>query len=90
MANYLVTHYKGKYRLKTPYDLQTNQFPREFDDTFADNDVYVDCYNNIQIFSYGHGILETYIPSLGRGRNIIKAIGEEITDKIIFDIVKTL
>ena len=50
MANYLLTHYKGKYRLKTPLDEGTKQFPREPNGVLADNDVYIDCYKNIQIF----------------------------------------
>lgn len=89
MANYLTTHYKGKYRLKTPYDLQTKMFPREYTEQFADNDIYIDCYNKIQIFSFGHGILEAYIPSLGRGHNIIKAIKEEFGEDIIFHLEET-
>jgi hypothetical protein len=89
MANYLITHYKGKYRLKAPYDLQTKMFPREYNGQFADNDVYIDCYNKIQIFSYGHGILNAYIPSLGRGHNIVKAIKEELGEDIIFNLEET-
>lgn len=89
MANYLISHYKGKYRLKAPYDLRTNQFPREENGLFADNDVYIDCYKNIQIFSFGRGILECYIPSIIRGRNIIKAIKEELGEDIIFHIEET-
>lgn len=89
MANYLMTHYKGKYRLKAPYDLKTKQFPREESGLFSDNDVYIDCYNNIQIFSYGHGILNCYIPSIGRGHNILKTIKEEIGEDIILHTEET-
>lgn len=81
--NYLIKNYKGKYRLKAPYDLKTNMFPRELNGQFADGDVYIDCYNKIQIFHYGHSILEVYIPSIGRGRNIIKAIMNEFGSEII-------
>ena len=67
-------HYKGVYRLKTPIDLDTKNFPREYTGQFADNDIYIDCQHNIQISSWGRGILEAYVPSLIRGHNILKAI----------------
>ena len=89
MSNYLITHYKGTYRIKAPYDLSTNQFARKLDGTLEDIDCYIDCYNKIQIFSYGHGVLEAYIPSIGRGKNIIKAIKEELGENVIFDVVIT-
>lgn len=89
MANYLMTHYKGKYRLKAPYDLKTKMFPREENGSLADNDVYIDCINNIQIFSYGHGILNCYIPSLIRGHNILKAIKQELGNDIVLHTEET-
>lgn len=81
--------YKGKYRLRTPIDKSTNMFPREYNGQFADADVYIDCANKITISSYGHGILEAYIPSIGRGHNIVKAIQSELGDNIINNIVET-
>ena len=81
--------YKGKYRLRTPIDKSTNMFPREYNGQFADADVYIDCANKVTISSYGHGILEVYIPSIGRGHNIIKAIQSELGDKVINNIVET-
>ena len=66
--------FKGKYRLKAPYDLFTNNFPRDLNGSFSDYDIYIDCQQGVQIFYFGHGTLESYIPSLGKGRNIIKAI----------------
>ena len=79
--------YKGKYRLKTPIDLSKNTFPREYTGQFADNDVYIDCHNKIQIFYFGKSILEAYVPSIGRGHNIIKAIKEAFHgEDIIFNI----
>ena len=89
MSNYLIQHYKGIYRLKSPIDLLTNSFPREYNGKFADNDIYIDCYNNIQIYVYGHGILEAYIPSLQKGRNIIKSIKNDLGNDIIFHIIET-
>ena len=73
--------YKGIYRLRTPIDKSTNSFPREHNGQFADNDIYIDCQNRIQIFSYGHGVLEAYIPSLQLGRTILKSIYHDIINK---------
>lgn len=75
--------------MRTPYDTTTNTFPREFNGQFADNDIYIDCANKVQICSYGHGILELYCPSIGRGRNIIKAIRETFQEEIILDYKET-
>lgn len=86
MANYLILHYKGKYRIKCDYDENTHQFSRKLDGTYEDIDCYISCYNNIRIFYYGKSILEVYIPSKLRGNNIIKSISESLGDDIIFDI----
>lgn len=84
-----MTKYKGVYRLRTEIDKKTNTFPREYNGEFATNDVYIDCHKNIRIHHYGKSILEAYIPSLGRGRNIVKAINQELCDDIIFHIEET-
>lgn len=78
--------YKGKYRLRTPIDLKTNNYPREYTGQFAENDVYIDCQHKGQIFHYGKAILQFYTPSKGRGKNIIKAIKENLGDSIIYNI----
>lgn len=75
--------------MRTPIDLNTNTFPREYTGEYADNDVYIDCYHNIQISSFGQGVLEVYIPSIIRGNNIIKAVQSEIGEDIIWDIKRT-
>lgn len=85
ISNYLISHYKGKYRIKSEYDKSTKQFPRKVDGTHEDVDCYIDCYNNIKIFYYGKGVLETYIPSKIRGRNIITAIEEEFGQDIVYN-----
>ena len=56
--------YKGTYRLKTEHDTRLNTFPREYNGLFAENDIYIDCLNETRIYSFGHGILQAYIPSL--------------------------
>lgn len=73
--------YKGVYRLRTPYCERTKMFPREFNGQFADADVYIDCANNVQIHSFGRGILEAYIPSLQTGRTILKFIYRDLINK---------
>lgn len=89
MANYLISHYKGKYRIKCEYDKHKNQFPRKIDGTFEDGDCYIDCYKNVKVFHYGNKILEAYFPSLMRGENIMKAIQEEYGNDVIFSIKET-
>ena len=90
IANYLITHYKGVYRLKTPYDLSTNQFPRKLDGTYEDMNIYISCQHDMKIFYYGRNTLQAYIPSLIRGHNIIKAINENFGQDKIFNIEDSL
>lgn len=85
----MITHYKGKYRIKTEYDQSTNMFPRKLDGSLEDIDCYIDCQYKNRIFSYGHGILQAYVPSIIRGHNIIKYINEHFGQDIIFDIEET-
>lgn len=73
--------YRGKYRLRTPIDKSTNTFPREYNGQFAENDVYIDCQNGVQVSHYGHGVLEAYIPSLQSGRTMIKFIYRDLINK---------
>lgn len=89
IANYLISHYKGQYRILCEYDNKTNQFPRKLDGSYEDIDCYITCYNNIRIYSFGHSVLQAYIPSLQRGRNIIKTMKEDSKNNLIFDIEET-
>ena len=72
--NILLKEFKGIYSIKSPYDLKTHEFPRKLNGNYEDIDVYLKCQFHCQIFSYGHGKLQFYCPSLIRGRNIIKQI----------------
>lgn len=74
---YLTTKYKGKYRLKCEVDKMTNDFPKTLKDTYEDADVYIDCSFGNKIYYYGRGILEAYLPSLQRGRNIVRKLYAE-------------
>lgn len=89
IANYLITHYKGIYRIKAPYDLSSNQFPRKLDGTLEDIDCYIDCKYGNKVFHFGRNILQAYVPSLIRGHNVIKAIDENFGQDKIFDIEET-
>lgn len=81
--------YKGTYKLRTPIDLRKNTFPREYTGLFADNDIYIECQNNIKIYHYGKQILQAYIPSLIRGRKIVKSIKDAFHGEIISGIEET-
>jgi hypothetical protein len=87
MDNYL-RRYVGTYRVKANYDLETNDFPRDYngniDDSFGD--FYIACNNNIEIRHATGSHLWCYIPSKKRGMNILKQI---YLDKICND-VKTI
>lgn len=82
MANYLM-RYKGIYRLKAHIDQNTNDFPRDWNGLIDSDDVYIKCALGCQIYHYGHGVLVAYIPSIGRGHNILKALGQRLCN---FDI----
>lgn len=78
MGRYIMNKYKGKYRIKAHIDQSTNDFPRmpdtgEIDPSF--DDLYIKCDKGSQIYHYGQSLLVAYIPSIGRGHNILKAIG---------------
>lgn len=81
MARYLMNKYKGIYRIKAHINQFTNDYPRmpdtgEIDPSY--DDLYIKCDKGSQIYHYGQSILVAYIPSIGRGHNILKAIGERL------------
>lgn len=73
MANYLLTHYKGKYRILCDVCEDTNDFPKKLNDTYEDIDCYISCDKGIKIFHYGRGVLDCYVPSIKQGRNILRS-----------------
>ena len=79
MANYLMK-YKGKYRIKPNLDLQLNDVPRDENGSIDSSydDIYIKCANGSQIYHYGRSTLVAYIPSIGRGHNILIAIAKEL------------
>lgn len=79
--SYYLNKYKDKYKLKSPYDMSTNDFPRNADKSIEENDVFIDCYKGM-IWHFGGKTLVCYVPKLGTGRNILKALGEDLNINI--------
>lgn len=77
MAYYL-SRYVGIYRIKSHIDETTNDFPRDEEGKLEQNDVYIKCEKGGQIYHYGHSTLVCYIPSIGRGHNILKQLGQDL------------
>lgn len=75
MNSYLISNYKGKYTLKAEIDLSTGDFCRDKDGNLDNySDIWIECAGKGKVFHYGGNKLLFYIPSIGRGHNIIKAI----------------
>ncbi len=77
MAYYL-QKYVGTYRVKSEYDLDTNDFARDANGNLETDSTYIKCTNGAKIFHYGKNILECYVPSLQRGRNMLKNLATEL------------
>ena len=76
--SYYLSKYVGKYRVKSIIDPITNDFPKDFEGNYESYDTYIKCNNNIQIKYYGKGLLSCYVPSVGRGHNILKGVATEL------------
>lgn len=81
MANPLLK-YKSKYRILPEIDQSTNDFIRDKDGSIVDYDIYISCQHGSKIKFHGHDssgriIFLAYIPSIGRGRNIKRAMDEK-------------
>lgn len=55
---------------------------------YEDIDLYIDCQFGNKVFYQGNSTLLAYIPSIGRGRNIIQKI-QETNPSIIYNIEET-
>ena len=86
MAYFYLMKYKGKYRILPELDYRTNDIPRDYNGEIADgyDDLYIACQYDCKIRYYGHMgddkktvWLSAYIPSIGRGRNVKKALDEK-------------
>ena len=86
--SYLIEKFKGIYRIKAPIDTKTNDFTRKMNGQYEDIDLYIDCQFGNKVFYQGNSTLLAYIPSIGRGRNIIQKI-QETNPSIIYNIEET-
>lgn len=78
MASYMMK-YKGKYRILPELDIDTNDFPRDSSGNIENScGLYITCQNGNKIFDYGRNgkymQMCAYIPSLTRGRNVVKKL----------------
>lgn len=91
MPNRYMMKYKGKYRLLSPIDTETNDFPRTpSGDVEEDLEIYITCQHGSKIYAYGTDghremQLAAYVPSLGRGRNVRKAMDKEKIEYYAYD-----
>ncbi len=89
MADYLFSKYKNKYRVLPELCMNTHDFPRDENGNIdPDAETYISCQYGNKISYWGlnssrRGVLIAYIPSLGRGRNIKKALKKQKIE--IFD-----
>ena len=91
MSNRYMMKYKGSYRLLPVIDQETNDFPRTpSGDVEEDLEIYITCQHGNRIYAYGTDghkemQLAAYVPSLGRGRNIRKAMDKEKIEYYAYD-----
>ena len=76
MSDYLYKKFFGKYRILAPIDSQTNDFPRNDKGDVDTEDFYIPCRTGAEISYYGRGMLDVLIPSITRGRKLIKLCRE--------------
>lgn len=92
-ANYLFSHYKGKYRVEANYDKTTNDVPRDSVGNInkSYDDTYIACSGGGQIYHYGGNKLVAYIPYKEkfkpRGKKLVKDLQEAGIK--IYDILAT-
>lgn len=72
--------YKGTYRVLAELDKVANDIPRDTKGNASEDvELYISCHYGNKITEWGHDtngriLLTAYIPSIGRGRNIKKAM----------------
>lgn len=76
--SYYLSRYVCTYRVKSEIDLRTNDFVRNAEGKIETGNTYIKCMHDARIFHYGRDVLECYVPSLLRGRNMLKNIAMEL------------
>lgn len=81
MSRYL-EKYKGTYRVKAFYDLNTNDYPRilKGDSMVIDpsfDDLYIPCKNKNYIMHHQGNVLIAIVSTISKGHNIIKQLFED-------------
>lgn len=81
MSNHYLMKYKGTYRIMPILDEVYHDLPRDNSGNIIHEEVelYIACKNGNKITEYGKDtsnrmVLRAYIPSIGRGRNVKKAM----------------
>ena len=81
MSNHYLMKYKGTYRVLPVLDEVYHDLPRDNSGNIIHEEVelYIACKNGNKITEYGKDtsnrmVLRAYIPSIGRGRNVKKAM----------------
>ena len=69
----------GKYKVLAEFDEETGDVPRLDDGTVDDSfdDLYIPCKGDGKIYHLERREMVAYIPSIGRAKNIIKAVPKE-------------
>lgn len=84
----MINNYKGKYQLQAEIDKRTGDFCRDKNGNLENyTDLWIECYGG-RIFHYGGKVLEYYSNTLGKGRNILKAINQE-NSSLIYDVIES-
>lgn len=86
MAGYL-RKYVGIYEVRADYDLDTNDFPRDLSGSIdpSFDDYYINCKNGIKIRHATGSILSCYIPTIKRGRDIMRQLGSTVIEGEVLD-----
>lgn len=85
MSQYMISKFKGKYRLLADLDLETNDFPRDENGGIEDAGVYISCQYGNKVYHWGRDILIAYVPSRNRARNIKKEMKKQKIDFFDYD-----
>lgn len=76
MSSYLYNKFKDKYRVIADYDMDTMDFPRDYNGTIDSSfdDYYIPCKKNVEVRHGYRDILTCFVWSLMMGNNVVKAI----------------